>query len=94
MITTINKSARVKQKMTTAIYHTLTISFSDRVFKTAIFKNDISDHFPIFFMIPSSTKHTNTIKNIVIFKRVLHTESIELLKQKLYEANWDDIEAS
>ena len=80
--------------MTTAIYHTLTISFTDSAFKTAIFKKDICDHFPICFMIPSSMKQRNTIKNIFIFKRVLHIESIELLKEKLYETNWDNIEAS
>ena len=45
-------------------------------------------------MIPSSMKQTNTTNNTVIFNRVLHTESIELLKQKLYETNWDGIEAS
>ena len=39
-------------------------------------------------------KQTNNTKNIVIIKRVFDTESIKLFKQKLYEASWDDIEAS
>ena len=53
MISTINKPIRVTQKTTPAIDHILTNSFTDTVFKTAIFKSDISDHFPICFMIPS-----------------------------------------
>ena len=92
MIPTINKPTRVTRKTTTAIDHILTNSFTDTVFKTAIFKSDISDHFPICFIIPSSMKQTNNTKNTVIFKRVFDTESIELFKQKLYETNWDDIE--
>ena len=32
----------------------LTNSFIDRNFKTAIFKSDISGHFPICFIIPST----------------------------------------
>ena len=94
MIPTINKPTRVTRKTTTAIDHILTNSFTDTVFKTAIFKSDISDHFPICFIIPSSMKQTNNTKNTVIFKRVFDTESIELFKQKLYETNWDDIEVS
>ena len=53
MIPTINKPTRVTRKTTTAIDHILTNSFTDTVFKTAIFKSNISDHFPICFMIPS-----------------------------------------
>ena len=82
MISTINKPTRVTQQTTTAIDHILTNSFSDTVFKAAIFKTNISDHFPICFMIPSSMKQTNKTKNIVIFKRVFDTESIEQFKQK------------
>ena len=94
MIPTINKSTRVTRKTTTAIDHILTISFIDIVFKSAIFKSDISDHFSICFTIPSSMKQINNTKNTVIFKRVFDTESVELFKQKLYETNWDDIEVS
>ena len=87
-IPTINKPTRVTQEKTTAIDHILTNSFTDTVFKTAIFKSDISDHFPIGFIIPSSMKQTKNTKNTVIFKRVFDTETIELFKQKLYETNW------
>ena len=94
MIPAINKPTRVTQKTTTAMVHILTNSFTDTVYKTAIFKSDISDDFLICLIIPFSTKQTNNTKNIVIFKRVFDTELIELFKQKLYETNWDDIEVS
>ena len=94
MIPTTNKPTRVTRKTTAAIYHILANSFTDTVFKTAIFKSAISDHFPICFMIPSSMKQTNNARNTVIFKRVFDKESIELFKQKLYETSWDDIEVS
>ena len=90
MIPTINKPTRVTQKTTTAIDN----SFTDTFFKTAIFKSDISDHFPICFLVPSSMKQTNNTKKTVIFKRVFDAGSIELFKKKLYETSWDDIEAS
>ena len=47
MILTINKPTRVTRKTTAVIDHILTNSFTDTVFKTAIFKSGISDHFPI-----------------------------------------------
>ena len=93
MIPKINKPTTVTRERTTAIDHILN-SFTDTVFKTAIFKSDISDHFPTCFIIPSSMKQTNNTKNTVIFKTVFGTESIELFKQKLYETNWDDTEVS
>ena len=62
MIPTINKSTRVRPKTETAIDVILTNSFTETVFKTAIFKSDISDHFPICFMIPSSMKQTNNTR--------------------------------
>ena len=62
MIPTINKSTRVRPKTETAIDVILTNSFTETVFKTATFKSDISDHFPICFMIPSSVKQTNNTR--------------------------------
>ena len=45
MIPTINKPARVTGKTATVIDHFSTNFFIDTVFKTAILKTDISDHF-------------------------------------------------
>ena len=47
MIPIINKPTRVTKKTATAIDHIITNCFVDTNFKTAIFKSDISDHFPI-----------------------------------------------
>ena len=53
MIQTIKKPTRVTRKAATAIDPILTNCFTKKVFKTAIFKSDISDHFPICFLVPS-----------------------------------------
>ena len=92
MIPTINKSTRVTRKTATAIDHILTNSFCDTVFKTAIYKCDVSDHFPICFIIPSPSKQDNNTETTFVTKRI--TESIELSKQKLYETSWDEMEMS
>ena len=47
MIPIINKPTRVTRKTATAIDHIITNCFVGINFKTAIFKRDISDHFPI-----------------------------------------------
>ena len=47
MISTINKPTRVTKKTATAIDHIITNSFVENIFKTAIIKSDVSDHFPI-----------------------------------------------
>ena len=52
LIPTINKPARVTMKTATAIDHILTNSFVDTDFKSAIFKTDISHHFPVCFLLP------------------------------------------
>ena len=78
MIPTINKPTRVTRKTATATDRILTNSFVDRVFKTVIFKSDISDHFPICFLSQNSLPKQINIKN---------TEPIELLN----ETKWDEI---
>ena len=62
MIPTTNKPNAGTQNATNAIGHILKNSFTDTVFETAIFKSDISDHFHICFLIPSSTKQTNNTR--------------------------------
>ena len=91
MIPTINKPNRVTRKTATAIDHILTNSFVDTVFKTVIFKSDISDHFPICFLSQNSLPKQNNKENMFIYKRTYNTESIELFKQKLHETKWDEI---
>ena len=92
MIPTINKPARVTKTMASVIDHILTNSFIDRNFKTAIFKSDVSDHFPICFIIPS-TKLKIEKKTSFILKRIFNFEAINTIKQDLYKTDWKDIEA-
>ena len=54
MIPTINKSTRATRKTAKAIDRIFTNCFTETFFKTAIFKSEISDHFPICFLAPSS----------------------------------------
>ena len=93
MTPTINKPTRVTRTTATAIDHILTNSFNDRNFKTAIFKSDVSDNFPICFII-RSTKPKIENKISFIFKRIFNFETINSFKQNLYKTNWKDIEAS
>ena len=91
MIPTINKPTRVTRTTATAIDHILTNCFIDRTFKTAIFKSDISDHFPICFIIPSmKTKIKN--ETSFLYKRNFNTDTKHAFENELYETNWKDIE--
>ena len=94
IIPAISKPTRVTRKTATAIDHILTNSFCDTVFKIAIYKCDVSDHFPICFIIPSPSKQENVTETTFITKRIFNTESIELFKKKLYETSWDEMEMS
>ena len=67
MIPTINKPTRVTRKTATSIDHILTNSFVDTVFKTVIFKSDISDHFPICFLSQNSLPKQNNKENMFIY---------------------------
>ena len=51
MIPIINKPTRVTYKTITAIDHILTNSYTETIFRTAILKYDVLDHFPICFII-------------------------------------------
>ena len=94
MIPTINKPTRVTRKTATAIDHILTNSFCNTVFKIAIYKCDVSAHFPICFIIPSPSKQENVTETTFITKRIFNTELIELFKQKLYKTSWDEMKMS
>ena len=52
-ISTINKTKRVTRKTATAIDHIPTNTFVDGTFKSDIFKSDVSNDFPVIFVIPS-----------------------------------------
>ena len=91
LIPTINKPARVTLKTATVIDNILTNSFTN--FKSAIFKTDISDHFPICLFLPS-TKVKSESETTFIYERIVNTFAIEMFKQQLYEINWEEIETN
>ena len=81
MIPTTNKPTRVAKMTSAAVDHILANSFS--AFSDRNFKTVISDHFPIYFIIPSLKRQ---IENETTY------ESIELFKQRLFETDWQKIE--
>ena len=83
MIPIINKPTRVTRKSASAIDHIITNCFADSNFKTAIFKSDMSDHFPIGAFFSTTAEQT---KNGVtyIYKRIINNEAIQRFNQKLY----------
>ena len=93
MILAINKPSRVTRKTATTIDHSLTICFIETVFKTAIFKK-ISYHFPICFLIPSSSTQWENNKTSFIDKIIFNAKSVESFKGKLYETYWKETKAS
>ena len=59
MIPIINKPTRVTRKSASAIDHIITNCFAESNFKTAIFKSDISDQFPIGAFFSTTAEQTN-----------------------------------
>ena len=91
VIPTINKPTRVTKQSATAIGHTLANCFVSFDFKTAIFKSDTSDHFPISFFLPMTNEFSKT-ESIYIHKRIINYNAIEVLRQKLHETVTTEIE--
>ena len=81
---TVNTSPRVTRKTSVIIDNILTNSFVNTNFKTFIFKIDISDHFPICFLLHILPKESSTIaqsnclnKNYI--KPVIKTTKIRMM---------------
>ena len=90
----INKPIRVTRKTAIAIDHIITNCFVGTNFKTAIFKSDISDHFPIcVFLSPMIDENKNEvtlyIKGILIVKllKSLIKNSMKLIGMNSKVAN-------
>ena len=92
-ILTVNKPIRVTRNTATAIDHVITNSVINARFKTGIIKTDISDHFPIFFIVKCVVDNTNA-RGEFIYKRIYSSDSIETFKQKLREVNWNEVKQS
>ena len=89
-IPTVNNPTRITRKTSTIIDHIVTNSFVDINFKTFTFKIDISDHFSICFLQPTSRPREEN-KVTYITKKVINNNTIELFKQELHKTSWDDV---
>ena len=93
MIPIINKPTRVTKKAATAIDHIITNCFVDTNFKTAIFKSDISDHFPICVFFITNDRWKQKWSNIYTYKRNINSGTVEKFNQKLYEIDWNEVKS-
>ena len=91
MVPTINKPTKVTRKTAAAINHILINHFIDVNFKTAIFKTDISDHFPVSIII-SLKEILVENKCFYVCKRLITDDAVERFNQALYESDWVEIE--
>ena len=91
MIPITNKPARITNKTAIAIDHILTNPYTETIFKTAILKCDVSDHFPICLVIPS-LKISLKNKIIYSYKRSFNEQTIFNFKKKLFQIDWQEIE--
>ena len=76
----------VIRKTATAIDHTLINQFINANFKTAIFKTDGSDNFPVCTVISSTEKLVGN-KHTDVYKRVITDEDTERFNQVLIESD-------
>ena len=84
MIPIIIKPTRFTNKTAIAIDHILTNSYTETIFKTAILKSDVSNHFPICFIVPS-LKFSSKNKISYTYKRSFNEKSIFNFKKKLFK---------
>ena len=87
MIPIINKSTRVTRKTATAINYIIINCFNDTNFKTAIFKSDISDYFPIgVFKVcenPSESYKIILTKFLCIYDAIFPKKKIKVNKKDI-----------
>ena len=85
----INHPTMVTRKSATCTDHILTSSFIDSEIEAGIFKNDMSDHFPVFCNVKTNVS-TNSDKTI-IYKRIFNEESFDDFKYLLNHVGWNYI---
>ena len=85
MMPILNNPARVTSYTTTAIGNLITNSIFDNDFETAIIKRDVSDHFPVIFIIKlKTTCSPRNHAEQLMFKRDFNENSLSLVKQNLF----------
>ena len=75
MIPTINKPTRVTSYTATAIDNIITNSILDKDFQSATIKTDLSDHFPVIFVIKLKTKFSQITKLTNLYSNVILTKT-------------------
>ena len=92
MIPTINKPTRVTSYTASVIDKIIINSIFDNDFESAIIKTDVSDHFPITFIIKLKTtsspiNHADQFRCKSDFKE----NSLNLFEQNLFKTSWDSL---
>ena len=93
LIPTVNKPTCVTRNTATVIDHIIINSVINTEFKTGITKIDISDHFPVFFILKCAVDTAEAGEEF-IYKGNYSGNSIETFKQKLPEVNWNEVKQS
>ena len=85
----INKPTRISKNNATIIDHILTNTFINENYSSGVIKTDISDHFPVFFVIENDMLRTQ--KSIFVFKRDINPLSLKEFNESLMRVNWTNV---
>ena len=92
MIPTINKPTKIASYTATVVDNIITNSIFDNDFESAMIKTEVSDHFPIIFIIKlKTTSSTKNHADQFIYKCDFDKSSLNLVKQNLFETSWDNL---
>ena len=78
MIPTINRSTRVARNTVTAIDHFITNTVVDTKFKSVIIQTNLSDHFPIIFVLKTNENMVEKNYEHFVYKRYYDKKSTNL----------------
>jgi len=87
----INKPTRITTESITLIDNLLTNVHDPRV-KSGVWTVDLSDHLPVFTILPNYSTKTNIKKKIT--KRILSQENVEKFKSSLQDYDWSNLSKS
>ena len=92
MIPTMNKPTRITRNTVTTIDHIIANTVISGIqHRSGIIKTDISDHFPIVFVLNTCEKSKPEDKAQRIYKRIYKEEQIQLFKHELSQIEWNNI---
>ena len=91
LIATVNKATRVWKNSAAAIAHIITDYVLTCDFKSAIYKTNSKDHFPIAIALKNNRPSQQRSKTKYLYKRNYNEENIEVFNHRLLTINWDRI---